>query len=218
MSYLKRSSLGLCFIASILSSIGTAKAHPHVFAESRLEIETSKNGMIIELRHVWRFDEVFSASVVLDFDENNDLELDDAELVKIGEIVRQSLAEYDYYTNVSVDGRDFPMSAPNILNADYVNGQLLLFFAMTPKQPLELKGKISAGVYDPTLYAAMEFINDEDLLVTGASADKCERTIVRPDADEVITQNQTTLTEAFYSDAENNDLSKLFATRIELTC
>lgn len=218
MSYLKRSSLGLCFIASIFSPIQTANAHPHVFAESRLELETSKDGMIVELRHVWRFDEIFSSSVVLDFDENNDLELDDDELMKIGEIVRQSLAEFDYYTNVAVDGNDVAMSAPEVLNADYVDGQLLLFFTMAPEQPLELKGKISAGVYDPTMYAAMEFINDEDLLVTGASADKCERAIVRPDADEVIAQNQTTLTDAFYSDAENNDLSKLFATRIELTC
>lgn len=218
MSYLKRATLGLCLITSILSPIGAANAHPHVFAESRLEIETSSDGMIVELRHVWRFDEIFSASVVLDFDENNDLQLDDGELMKIGEIVRQSLAEFDYYTNVAVDGNDVAMSAPEILNADYVDGQLLLFFAMTPEQPLELKGKISAGVYDPTMYAAMEFINDEDLLVTGASADKCERAIVRPDADEVVAQNQTTLTEAFYSDAENNDLSKLFATRIELTC
>lgn len=218
MSYLKRSTLGLCLVASILSPIQTASAHPHVFAESRLEIETSKDGMITELRHVWRFDEIFSASVVLDFDENNDLELDDGELVKIGEIVRQSLAEYDYYTNVSVDGKDFAMSAPDVLNADYADGQLLLFFAMQPEKPLELKGKISAGVYDPTLYAAMEFINDEDLIVTGPSADKCQRSIVRPDADEVIAQNQTSLTDAFYSDEDNNDLSKLFATRIELTC
>ncbi|MEW7008022.1 DUF1007 family protein [Lentilitoribacter sp. EG35] len=218
MSYLKRSMLGLCFFAGILSPIHTAIAHPHVFAESRLEIETSENGMVVELRHVWRFDEFFSASVVLDFDEDQNLELDENELRKIGEIVRQSLAEFDYYTNVTVDGYDFAMSAPNVLNADYVDGQLLLFFAMQPKRPLELKGKISAGVYDPTLYAAMEFINDEDLIVTGASADKCKRAVIRPDADEVIAQNQTTLTEAFYEDAENNDLSKLFATRIQLTC
>lgn len=218
MSYIKRLTLGLCFFTSILSPIKTASAHPHVFADSRLEIETSENGMITELRHVWRFDEIFSASVVLDFDEDNNLKLDKNELIKIGEIVRQSLAEFDYYTSVSANGKDVAMSAPDILNADYVDGQLLLLFAMRPEQPLELKGTISAGVFDPTFYAAMEFISDEDLQVTGASANKCKRTVVRPDADEVITQNQTTLTDAFYSDAENNDLSKLFATRIELTC
>lgn len=218
MSYLKRSTLGLYFFASILSPIKTTIAHPHVFAESRLEIATSENGMILELRHVWRFDEIFSSSVVLDFDENNNLALDDDELIKIGEVVRQSLAEFDYYTNMTVDGNNVALSAPDILNADYVDGQLLLFFAMQPQQPLELKGNISAGVYDPTLYASMEFFNDDDLVVTGASANKCKRAVVRPDADEVIAQNQSTLTDAFYSDAENNDLSKLFATRIELTC
>lgn len=218
MSHLKHSSLGLCFLASILSPLQSANAHPHVFAESRLEIETSSDGMVVELRHIWRFDEIFSSSVVLDFDENRNLKLDDDELIEIGNIVRQSLAEFDYYTNVTVDGYNLSMSAPDILHADYADGQLLLFFAMKPTHPLELKGKITAGVYDPTLYAAMEFINDEDLVVTGASANKCQRAVVRPDADEIIAQNQTTLTEAFYEDAENNDLSKLFATRIELTC
>lgn len=218
MSYLKHTTLGLCFVASTLAPIQTVNAHPHVFAESRLEIETSKDGMVAELRHVWRFDQFFSASVVLDFDENGNLELDEDELMKIGEIVRQSLSEFDYYTSVEVDGYDFAMSAPDVINAEYADGQLLLFFAMKPMRPLELKGKISAGVYDPTLYAAMEFINDEDLVVTGATANKCQSAVVRPNADEVIAQNQTTLTDAFYSDSENNDLSKLFATRIELTC
>lgn len=218
MTYLTRSTLGLCFLASVLSPIETASAHPHVFAESRLEIETSQNGMISELRHVWRFDEFFSASVVLDFDENNNLKLDEDELIKIGDVVLKSLADFDYYTNITANGKDIAISAPDQIIADYVDSQLLLFFAIKPTQPLELKGKISAGVYDPTLYASMEFINDEDLIVTGASANRCSRAVVRPNADEVIAQNQTSLTEAFYSDSENNDFSKLFATRIELTC
>ena len=39
-------------------------AHPHIFADARLEIETSPEGRVTELRNVWRFDEGFSSSVI----------------------------------------------------------------------------------------------------------------------------------------------------------
>jgi ABC-type uncharacterized transport system substrate-binding protein len=195
-----------------------ALSHPHVFAEARLEISTTKSGGFDELRHVWRFDELFSSSVILDFDENQNLQLDPDELIKIGSVVHQSLAEFDYYTNVTLDGKDVKMLAPEAIMADFVDNQLLLIFAMQPAGRIKLEGTITAGIYDPTFYAAMEFIHDSDLVVSGPTADLCKRAVVRPDADEVLAQNQGSLTDAFYDDAENNDLTKLFATRLELTC
>ena len=38
------------------------------------------------------------------------------------------------------------------------------------------------------------------------------------DPDEAIAQNQTNLTDAFFNDPSGTDLSKIFATRLELTC
>lgn len=195
-----------------------ALAHPHVFADARLEIHTSANGRVTELRNVWRFDEVFSSTVVLDFDENSNLEIDAAELGKISEMVTQSLAEFDYYMNVSVNGREVEIALPEAIKVDYQDGQLLMFFAVVPSKELHLSGKITVGVFDPTMYAALDFINDEDMMVTGASASQCARNVVRPDPDEVIAQNQASLTEAFFETTKSSDLSKLFATRLELDC
>ena len=136
-------------------------AHPHVFADARLEIETSADGHIIELRNVWRFDEVFSSSVVMDFDMNSDMQLDADELAQIGDMVTQSLADFDYYTNVTVNGKDVGTSLPETIKVDYQDGQLLMFFALVPETSMQLKGKIAVGVFDPTMYAALDFINDE---------------------------------------------------------
>jgi ABC-type uncharacterized transport system substrate-binding protein len=195
-----------------------ASAHPHVFAEARLEIDTSADGRVTELRNVWRFDEVFSSSVILDFDENADLKLDAGELANISDMVTQSLAEFDYYINITVNGKDVEISLPEAIKVDYQDGQLLMFFAVIPKKQLLLKGKIAVGVFDPTMYAALDFINDEDMMVTGSSAAHCARNVVRPDPDEVIAQNQASLTEAFFETTKSSDLSKLFATRLELDC
>lgn len=195
-----------------------ASAHPHVFAEARLEIDTSADGRITEFRNVWRFDEVFSSSVVLDFDENADLKLDATELAAISDMVTQSLAEFDYYINVSVDGKDATIELPEAIKVDYQDGQLLMFFAVVPTRELRLNGKIAVGVFDPTMYAALDFINDEDMMVTGGATGRCAREVVRPDPDEIIAQNQASLTEAFFETTESSDLSKLLATRLELDC
>ena len=92
-----------------------------------------------------------------------------------------------------------------------------MFFAVAPDKPVPLIGRLSFGVYDPTMYASMDFLSDEDLVVDGR-APACQQAVVRPNADEVIAQNQQTLTEAFFNDPTGNDYSKFFATRLELTC
>jgi ABC-type uncharacterized transport system substrate-binding protein len=40
--------------------------------------------------------------------------------------------------------------------------------------------------------------------------------VIRPDPDQAIAQNQKTLTDAFFNDP--TDLSKIFATKLELIC
>lgn len=196
---------------------GTASAHPHIFAEARLEVATDGNGAVKELRHIWRFDEFFSSTVMLDFDANKDLILQKNELEAIGETVRTSLADFDYYTSISRDGHDIGVEKPEQIFANFEDGQLLMFFAVAPAEPMPLEGKLTFGVYDPTMYAAIDFVNDSDLVVIGDAGD-CSREVVRPDPDQVLAENQGSLTEAFFKDPGGNDLSKLFATRLELTC
>jgi ABC-type uncharacterized transport system substrate-binding protein len=92
-----------------------------------------------------------------------------------------------------------------------------MFFAVLPKTELEMSGRIAIGVFDPTMYAALDFMTDDDMVVTGGRRTKCASNVVRPDPDEVIAQNQASLTEAFFNEP-TGDLSKLFATRLELDC
>ena len=46
----------------------------------------------------------------------------------------------------------------------------------------------------------------------------CTRAVIRPDPDEAISQNQANLTDAFFNDPTGTDMSKIFATKLELTC
>lgn len=210
--------LSMIIAAPLALLAGQAAAHPHIFAEARLEVVSDDSGAVTELRNVWRFDEIFSSSVLMDFDKNTNLKLDPDELAEVGKTVRDSLADFNYYMAVSENGKTIPVAKPDAINVDYKDGQLLMFFSVKPTEPMPLKGKLAFGVYDPTFYTSIDFNSDEDMATVGDSMKACKRAVVRPDPDQVLADNQSTLTDAFFSDPTGTNMSKLFATRLELTC
>lgn len=195
-----------------------ALAHPHIFAEARLEVLAGDDGNIAELRNVWRFDEVFSSSVLLDFDKNSDLKLDANELAALGEVMRKSMADYHYFATITANGATIGVQKPDVIHATMKGKQLMVIFAVKPAKPIPLKGRLTFGIYDPTMYTAIDFPTDNDLVLKGAGFAACQHKVVRPDPDEVISQNTSTLTDAFFNDPTGTDMTKLFATRIEVTC
>lgn len=204
-------------LVGALAAVTPARVHPHVFAEARLDVAVNPDGTVGALRHLWRFDDLFSSTVLVEFDKNQDLELDDAELQEVAGTVFASLAEYDYFQLVTANGADVTMLAPDNLVASYQDDQLIILFESRPRDALPVAGTLGFGVYDPTFYTAIEFVEDENMAVEGMPAG-CTRTVIRPDPDEAIAQNQASLTEDFFNQPGGNDMSKLFATRLELTC
>lgn len=212
--------LGLtCFMTGL--GVVAASAHPHVFAEARLEITITPDRSVEKLAHVWRFDDLFSSTVLMEFDKKGTLKLDSAELNELSTTIDTSIAEYKYFQTVTQDGKDIAMNKPEHLIADLPDNQLIVLFESKPEKPLKLEPghKVSFGVYDPTFYTAIDYLKDEDLVVKGMPSG-CSSAVVRPDPDEALAQNQQSLTQAFFDEAAamTNDVSKFFATRIEITC
>lgn len=210
--------LGYWTAGAVVAFATPALAHPHIFAEARVEIVAADDGTVKELRNVWRFDDVFSSSVLMDFDKNSDLKLEQSELNEIANTIRDSLGDYSYFTFITKDGVKSDIGRPDVFNVDFKDNQLLVFFVAKPKIPVTVGGRMTFGIYDPTLYTAIDFAKDEDMVVEGKAFAACKHSVVRPDPDEVIAQNQLNLTEAFFSDPTGNDTGSLFATRMEVTC
>ena len=210
-------SATVALLASCLPTL--ALAHPHVFAEARLELAIEPDGTVQQLAHVWRFDDIFSSTVLMEFDKNSDLQLDQNELIDLSHVINESIAEFKYFQTVLDNGEDVKMARPTDLAADFTDNRLLIIFTSKPEKPLKLTPghKISFGVYDPTFYTAIDYMNDSDLVVKGLPA-SCASKVVRPDPDEALAQNQATLTDAFFNDPMGTDMSKIFATRLEIDC
>jgi ABC-type uncharacterized transport system substrate-binding protein len=208
----------LLLVTLFAGIIGTqpACAHPHVFAEARLELVIGPDHTVQALRHVWRFDEVFSSTVLLQFDTNKDLKLENSELEAVAKTIHDSLADYNYFQLVTQNGKNIPMQAPPKLMANFKDGQLIVFFETHPKAPLKLvKGDTDFGIYDPTFYTAIDFLKDDDMQVDNLPSN-CTKRVIRPDPDTAIAQNRATLTASFFADPTN--LSKIFATKLQLEC
>lgn len=203
-------------VALVGASVTAAGSHPHIWAEARLELNIAE-GKLAALQHVWRFDDIFSSTVLLEFDANADNALDAAELAKVGETVRGSIADYDYFQLVQHDGKDVEMTPPEAVIADFKDQRLILIFESKVKEPLALTGTVTAAVYDPTFYTAIDYMKDEDMASDNLPP-ACAREVVRPDPDEILAQNSQNLTESFYETTDMNNLTGIFATRLKLTC
>lgn len=206
-------------ILSLLAGMPTAAfAHPHIFVDARFEAVAGADGTLSELRDTWHFDELFSSTVVMDFDKNGNSTLDPAELAAVAGTMRDSLAQYGYYTNITVNGKAVRLAKPDVIHASYENGSLTLSFSQKPAEKTPLKGLIVFGVYDSTLYTALDFLKDDDLKTSGEGFKRCTRKVVRPGSDEILAANQAMLTTLFFSDPQGTDYSQIVATRLEVRC
>ena len=202
-----------------LSSVPPGLAHPHVWIEANLEIVRNDKGEATEIRHVWRFDEIFSSSLVLDFDDNGNGQLDEKELEEIGKVTRESLTEYNFYTEVrnGTDIVDFYEPDPYII--DFKNGQLLMIMALelAKPQPMGAKG-FKVAVSDPTYYVAVELADPTAVIVSG-NGKACTSEIVVPDWDALYARDADRLADLFAaSPDEKVDASEDYLTWVEFSC
>ena len=209
-------------VALLLASV-PALAHPHVFADARMEIVGDGHGHLAEIRNSWSMDELFSSSVIPDFDKNANGKLDKDELKAVGEQIRSSIAEWSFYTAVSSGARDIAMDPPSLLNATYdaQAGKLDLDFVMKPKKPVDLtKEKVTFAVYDKSYFVAFDFPDETRFILKKLPA-SCRKKFVVPSPDEAASRWMNSVA-SFGMDqaipADGVNFSQVLATRLELDC
>lgn len=200
-----------------MTSVG-AMAHPHVFVEANLEILRNNDGAVTEMRHVWRFDELFSSTIMLDFDTNADGKLDASELDEVSKVVTESIGESDFFTEVRLESAKVPFVPADAIMVDFADNQALMFFALTFEEPIDVKGSkdFKISVSDPSYYVAMEIADQTAVQITGDGT-ACGVSITRPDFDLLVSSN-TTLAEQFFADPDNATLGDEWKTWIGLEC
>lgn len=207
-------------LAGYLLPMQAADAHPHVFADARMEIVGDGTGKLVSVRNIWRMDEMFSTSVVVDYDKNKNSILDDDELQAVADTVRESIAEYSFYTFVQKAGAPLKMQTPEDIRALFQDGQLLIFFEMKPAEAVDLKAApITFANFDETFFTAFEFDDDGFQLVDMPAS--CTKSVTVPDEDDAAQQWMASIASLGSDQTVPEDgvnYAQILATRAEVRC
>lgn len=193
-------------LTSMLSMVpGTlAFAHPHVFVDANIEVVRNDKGEFTELRHVWRFDELFSATIILDFDKDGDDQLSETELKEVTDTIHQSISEFDFFTAIRVAGKPVDFYEPDALKAYFKDGQMIMLLEVEPSEPQDMKNEpVRISISDTSFYVAFDY--DVESISVAGNNKGCKASVVHPNFDELYADNSETLTEAFFDDPTNTE-------------
>lgn len=215
--------LGALLAAAAVLAPGIALAHPHVFVEPHIEIAATGDGYLKALRNTWRMDEMFSSSVIVDFDANGNGRLDKDELAAVGRQVRGSIERWSFYTNVHEGGVPVTMKASPVLGVTYDDkrSQLVFDFSMTPERLLDLKaGDVAFSNFDDTYFVAFDAKSLSNFTVRNMPKG-CRADMSAPSPDEAAKSWMATIS-AIPADAavpeDGIKFSEVLSTKFRIRC
>ena len=202
-------------IAAVAAS-SSALAHPHVWVTVRSEVVYSPDGTITAIRHVWTFDDMFSAYSLRAIEHKTEGVFTREELAPLAETNLTSLKEYDYFNYAKVDGDkgNDAFSDPVDYWLEYKDSALTLHFTLPLKTPI-LARKFELDLYDPEFFISFDFAENDPVSLVNAPA-QCALTTLRP-ADMSVQSSQR-LNRSFRPPEDNAGLGSHFASKIRVTC
>jgi ABC-type uncharacterized transport system substrate-binding protein len=145
-----------------------AISHPHVFVDAELTIVFDGQGLA-GFRQRWVFDEIFSSTMLSNFDKNNDHSLDAHEVGEIKKGGFSNLRNYGYFTHILIDGKTFDVNYVTEFSAEAHDNRLLYtFFVPCHVAASEQFKQVTISLFDETYYTDVALLHDS-LLCEGDS-------------------------------------------------
>jgi ABC-type uncharacterized transport system substrate-binding protein len=171
----------LVAFATLLATIGSAAAHPHVWVSMKSELIYSPDGSVTGVRHAWTFDEMFSVFATQGIEGKKQGEFTQEELMPLAKTNVESLKEFDYFTVAKASGAKADMNEPaDGYYLEFKNSLLTLHFVLPFKAAVKAKD-LAIEIYDPSYFVDFAFAEKDPVKVTGAPA-QCKLSVIRPDS------------------------------------
>ena len=166
----------LLVIAALLGA-RTASAHPHVLIDSHL-VFLFEAGRIKAVQMGWKFDPVYSQTLVQDFDDNKDGQISPSEMAAIEAEAFSDTRPLHYLTQAKVDGMvvDWPKAADFKMFAH--EGSVVYAFRLDfPAPPDPRIQKVAVAVFEESFYIDIDIPNDAAVKLVGDGAQGCRAAI-----------------------------------------
>lgn len=211
----------LLVTAGLLSGVGPALAHPHIWVTAKAEL-AYEGGRLTGIRHSWRFDKSYSAYVTQGLDKNGDGRLSPEELQDLATTNTENLAEYAYFTKLKIAGKEQGFSTPREARMAMEDGRLSLTFVLPVASPTaQGKGIATFEVYDPTYLVAFSLAEGSDAARLSGAPSGCATNITRAKNSEPVVADAggQGLTEAFFEAlTAASNYGEQFANRVLVAC
>ncbi|MGY6643912.1 MAG: DUF1007 family protein [Salinarimonas sp.] len=204
------------FTVVIALATKPARAHPHVWVTAHAEILYDESQRVAGLRHIWTFDEFYSAWAVQGLEEDYG-EVGPAQLRELAEINATSLVEFGYFTQARIDGDDRAFAPPVDYDMVYEDGQLTLSFTLPLSEPAQPRTALVMEIYDPTFFVSFTIDKGDEAVRLVGGPQGCAKTITRPSSSEI--EETASLSEAFFATlSAASDFGEQFANRALIAC
>ncbi|MBB4200643.1 ABC-type uncharacterized transport system substrate-binding protein [Rhodoblastus sphagnicola] len=193
-----------------------ALAHPHVWVAAREEILFDPQGEITAIRHIWTFDEMYSAFAVQGLGKDGKPPTRE-EMAPLAKTNVESLAEFQYFTAAKTGPKYHEFGEPTDywLETD-ANKIVTLRFTLPLKNPVSARKPFTFMVYDPTYFVDIE-LEKQDPVVLKNAPSGCSMSTIKPEP--LTGSDQSKLSESYLSGlAPGQDFGIKLATRTLLAC
>ncbi len=209
-----RALLPLALGLAALLAAGPARAHPHGWIDVQTAVLVDEAGRIAALRQAWLFDELYSAFILDEFEQDGLSR--EAGLARLLEQDVAALAPHDYFTRVEVAGEARGFAPVRAAANGVAAGRIWLRFELPLARPVDpAAGEVRYAVFDPTYYIELLHVGADPVQLTGGLAERCEAGIVDPEPPAEIVSLAAMLDRTAASD---DGLGAHFAQWIELRC
>ncbi len=207
------------FLAAFLIVAGLtapAAAHPHVWVTAKAQILFGPDGKIVGFRHVWTFDEMYSAFATQGLGKDGKPPTKE-ELAPLAKTNVESLAEFQYFTVAKTGPHYYEFGAPKDYELTVDDKKIVtLSFTLPLKEAVSATKPFTFMVYDPTYFVDFELQKGEAVALKDAPPG-CSVNTLRPDP---LGQEDTKkLNESFFTGLPiGSDFGVKMATRSIVAC
>ena len=211
-----RATFGLVMFGFVilLSIARPAEAHPHAWVDVRSGLVFDDDGRIAAIEEEWFFDYLYTALVKEQLSSEDGLSQDI--LDELARTNLESLADYDYFTVVTVDDTAVAIAQVTDYETGMRDDRLWMKFRVPLAEPIDPgEHAVSYSIYDPSYYVEMLHIEGDPIVLTGGAPQTCSALVeaAHPSFDEVA------LAAAFdQTQTGPANLGSLFAEWVHVSC
>jgi ABC-type uncharacterized transport system substrate-binding protein len=165
-------------LALVLGGGHKASAHPHLFIKSWSTFAFDNNTLkYVQLK--WRFDPMFSSTLLKDYDKNGDQRFQKSEIRALQQEAFSNLRKHNYFSHLRINGREFRVRRVSSFYAYVIGGKYVVYrFRIPVGINLDSgKGTISLALYDPTYFCSIKHAGSHSVQIVGLNSARFRKEI-----------------------------------------